>query len=109
MELPIEKINELADRVVKTFADGFQLSDVGEMVAVVTEAMDLANKAAADAEKMTSEEKEAAARAVIHKALADTDFEWLPDFIADPVIEEIAVGLIPVIVKLTKGHFDINK
>lgn len=96
-----EQIKGHAAKVVEVLKDDFQLSDLATIVPMVMEITE-------QAEGMTSEEKHESAEGMIDFVLAETDL-WGPDAIIDPIAATVLKALIPVVAKLAKGEFKINR
>ena len=97
----LEQIQDHAEKVMELFADGFQWSDVLEVVPQVMEIVGAV-------EDMTGEEKKEAAEAILDYVIDETDFPWIPDSFVDPILKKGVRIIIPMLFKAAEGKFDFK-
>jgi hypothetical protein len=97
----IERAEECAEEIVALFDDGFQLTDLFEIIPKIMEIVEAV-------EEMTGAEKEEAAGVILDFVVDKTDTPWLPDNLTDPFLKKGFRALFPIIAKATKGEFAIN-
>jgi len=95
------QIEEHASKLMEAFEDGFQWSDVFELV---PNAMEIV-QAVGD---MTGAEKEESALGVIDYVIDETDTPWIPDDLTDPLLKKGARFMIPMLIKAAKGKLNID-
>lgn len=96
-----EQIKQHADKLMEAFADGFQWSDVFNLV---PEAMEIVQAAGS----MTGAEKEESALAIIDYVIDNTDTPWVPDSLTDPILKQGARYMIPKLIEAAKGKLAID-
>lgn len=95
-EFTAVQIKEHAEKIIDAFADGFQWSDIGTLVA---EGM----KVVEQVEEMTGEEKKAAVIAIANYCIDNTDMPWLPDTLIDPILKKAVPWIIELVIDASKG------
>lgn len=95
------QIQEHADKLMEAFEDGFQWSDIFDLVPSAMEIV----QAVGD---MTGEEKEESALAIIDYVIDNTDTPWVPDSLVDPLLKKGVRYLIPSLIKAAKGEYKID-
>lgn len=96
-----EQIKEQAEKIMEAFEDGFQWSDVFDLVPNAMEVVEAVGG-------MTGEEKEESALAIIDYVIDNTDTPWLPDNLTDPLLKKGARHLIPKLIDAAKGKLAID-
>jgi len=100
-EFTIEQVQKHAADVLELFEDGWQWTDIFEIVPKVMEIVE-------EVRGMTGPEKSAAAEKILDHVIDETDIPWLPDSLVDPILKKGVRFMIPMIVKATKGEYKIN-
>lgn len=95
------QIEEHAKKLLAAFDDGFQWSDVFNLV---PQAMEIVQAVGG----MTGPEKEESALAIIDYVIDNTDTPWLPDALTDPIIKKGARFMIPKLIEAAKGKLKID-
>jgi len=95
------QVQEHAEHLMKAFDDGFQWSDVFDLV---PNAMEIVEQAGG----MTGPEKEESALAIIDYVVDNTNTPWIPDALTDPIIKKAARYMIPKLIDATKGRLKID-
>ena len=95
------QIQEQAEKIMEAFEDGFQWSDVFE---IIPNAMEIV-QAAGD---MNGAEKQESALAIIDYVVDNTNTPWLPDNLTDPLLKKGARFMIPMLIKAAKGELKID-
>lgn len=95
------QIEEHGKKVLEAFEDGFQWSDIFDIIPQVMEIVEAVGA-------MTGDEKRESAEAVLDYVIDETDIKWLPDSLIDPILKKAARYVIPLVIKATKGDYKIN-
>ena len=95
------QIEEHAKAILESFADGFQWTDIIEVVPRVMEIVE-------DVSEMSGEEKGEAAGAILDYVIDNTDTPWLPDSFIDPILKKGVRALMPLLCKASKGELKLN-
>jgi hypothetical protein len=95
------QIEEHGKKIMEAFADGFQWSDVFN---IVPQAMEIVQAVGG----MTGPEKEEAALAIVDYVIDNTDLPWLPDNLVDPLLKKGARYMIPKLIEAAKGKLKID-
>lgn len=96
------QIQEHAEKVMESFEDGFQWSDVFTIVPQVMEIVE-------EVGEMSGEEKQESAEAILDYVIDNTDTPWIPDSLTDPLLKKGARFMIPMLIKASKGEYKLNK
>ena len=96
------QIEEHAKKVLESFEDGWQWTDLFEIVPAVMEIVE-------DVGEMTGEEKKESAEAILDYVIDETDIPWLPDSLVDPILKKGVRYIIPMLIKASKQGFKINR
>jgi hypothetical protein len=100
-EITLEEIKKHADEVSNLFADGFQISDVFQVVPLVMEIVERV-------QGLSGEEKKQTALAIINHVIDTTDAPG-PDAIIDPILKRLAPYVVELVISVSKGKFGVNK
>ena len=95
------QIKQHADKMMEAFEDGFQWSDVFDIVPNAMEIVEAAGN-------MTGEEKEESALGIIDYVIDNTDTPWIPDSMTDPILKKAARYMIPKLIDAAKGKLAID-
>ena len=98
-EFTIEQVKKHAESVLALFDDGWQWTDLFEIVPKVMEIVEAV-------EGMNGGEKQAAAEQILDYVIDETDIPWLPDSLIDPILKKGVRYMLPVICKAAKGGED---
>ncbi len=97
-EWTTEQLEEMAQGVLELFEDGFQFSDIFQVVPKVMEAVALVKG-------ITNPEKKALAIQLGEYVIDKTDFPWIPDAIVDPICKKLLPGAIQMAWDAAEGKF----
>ena len=86
-EWTTDQIKMLAQEALALFEDGFQFSDIAEIVPLVM-------KVARDVADTTGPEKKALAIKLGEYIIDETDSPWVPDPVTDPILKALLPKLI---------------
>lgn len=100
-EITVAEIKKHAEEVVKLFEDGFQWTDLFQIVPMVMEIVE-------KVEGASGEEKKATALEIINYVIDATDMPG-PDSILDPILKKAAPYVIELVINASKGNISINK
>ena len=100
-EFSIEQVKKHAEDVLALFEDGWQWTDLFDIIPKVMEIVEAV-------EGMTGPEKAAAAEQILDYVIDETDIKWLPDSLVDPILKKGVRYIIPMLVKASKGEFEFN-
>jgi hypothetical protein len=95
------QVEEHAKKILESFDDGFQWTDLIEMVPQVMEIVEAVGS-------MTGDEKRESAEAILDYVIDNTDVPWLPDSFVDPILKKGVRYIIPMICKASNGDYKIN-
>lgn len=95
------QIQEHAEKVMESFEDGFQWSDVFTIVPQVMEIVE-------EVGEMGGEEKRESAEAILDYVIDNTDTPWIPDGLTDPLLKKGVRFMIPMLIKASKGDYKLN-
>jgi hypothetical protein len=97
-EWTTEQLEEMAKGVLGLFDDGFQFSDIFQIVPKIMEVVALVKDT-------TGEEKKHLAIMLGEHVIDKTDFPWIPDAIVDPICKRLLPGAIQMAWDASKGKF----
>lgn len=97
-EWTTEQLDEMSQSVLALFEDGFQFSDLFEVVPKIMEIVALVKGT-------TGEEKKHLAIMLGNHVIDKTDFPWIPDAIVDPICKKLLPGAIQMAWDAAGGKF----
>lgn len=92
-EITGEWLEEEADKLVEVFADGFQYSDLFQMILMALRAVDKTSG-------HSMEEKKQTAVSIVNLVIDKTDMPWIPDSMVDPILKEIVPSAIDALLQV---------
>jgi len=101
-QFTVAQIQQHAEKVMEALKDGFQITDLFTIIPQVMEIVE-------QVQGMTGAEKHATVKAILDYVIDNTDCPWIPDALVDPLLKKAVDHIIPMIVKASKGDFDLNK
>ena len=95
------QIETHAKKLMESFEDGFQWSDV---FTIVPAAMEIVGSV----KEMTGAEKEESALGILDYIIDNTNTPWLPDSMTDPLLKKGVKMMIPMLFKASEGKFNFK-
>lgn len=92
-ELTHEWMESEADRLIEIFADGFQYSDLFQLILMALRAVDRSSEATMDEKKQTAVQ-------IVNIVIDKTDMPWIPDSMVDPILKEIVPHAIDALIQV---------
>lgn len=96
-----EQVAEFAKEAMAVFDDGFQISDLFEVVPLVMNVVK-------DLSETTGPEKFALAVLLGEYIIDETDTPWVPDPVTDPILKKLLPGAIQMAWDFYAGKHDLG-
>lgn len=95
------QIKEHAEKAMASFDDGFQWTDLLNLIPAVMEIV-------GSVKEMSGQEKQASAEAILDYVIDETDIPWVPDSFVDPILKKAVRVIIPMLFRAHEGEFQFK-